>query len=75
MTYISDAVCRKDSGCGAALLGGTRYISHAYTNDKADYWSEESNHGVASYRCGSSMGPAASPNHCTASDDRQAAGD
>ena len=36
------------------------------------HWAEETNNRVAGNRCGSSMGPAASPYHGTASDHPQA---
>lgn len=73
VAYISHAVCNKDGRCSAAFLRGACHIGHADTDDQTDHWSKESNDSIASYRCGSSMGPAATPDHCTASDYWQAA--
>ncbi len=70
VAYISHAVRNKDGRCGAALLGGACNIGHADTNDKRYHWSEESDDSVASYGCGSSMRPGASPDHCTSSNHR-----
>ncbi len=70
VAYISHAVRNKDGGCGAALLRGAGNVGHAYTNDKRYHRSEESNDSVASYGCGSSMRPGASPDHCTSSNHR-----
>lgn len=70
MAYISNAVRNKDGGCGTALLGGTCDVGHADINDETDHRPKESNESVASDGCGSSMGPAASPDHSTPSDYR-----
>lgn len=75
MAYISHAVRNKDGGCSAALLGGACNVGHANTDYEAYHWSKKSNDGVTSYRCGSSVCPTASPDHCTASDHRKAAED
>ena len=75
MAYISNAVPDKDCRCRAALLGGPCNVGHADTDDQTDHRSKEANNGVASNGGGSSMGPAASPDHCTASDHWEAAKD
>ena len=70
MAHISNAVRNKNGGCSTALLGRACNVGHADTDYLADHWSKESDHSVASYRCGCSMGPGASPDHCTTSNDR-----
>ena len=59
--------------CFEQRNSGLEKSYHADTDDQTDHWSKESNDSIASYRCGSSMGPAATPDHGTASDYRQAA--
>lgn len=70
MAYVSNAVRYKYGGCSAALLGGACNVGHANTNNQTNHWSKESNNSVASDGCGSSVRPATSPDHCTASDHR-----
>ena len=75
IAHISHAVSNKYSRCRTTLLSGPGNVGHADADGEADYRSKEPNHSVSSYGCGSPMGPAASPDHGTASDDRDAAED
>ena len=70
MAYVSYAVSNEDGGCSTALLGSACNVGHADTDYETDHRSKEPNDRVTGYGCGSSVGPAASPDHCAPGDDR-----
>lgn len=71
---VADSVSHKHGCCHNGLLRGAGNITSSNCDDQADHWPEEAGERIANDWSNWMISPLGFPNHHTASNDRQAAG-
>ena len=72
---VADSVSNKYSCCHNCLLCGASNIASSNCDDQTDHWAKETGQCITNHWCDRVISPLGFPDHHTASNHRQAAGD